>query len=114
MLYGLLVSLFVVLCCALILIILIQKGKSSMGLGNLGGGTQLLFGGSGGQDLFQKTTWVMAVLFMLGSLVLATMKRPTSSDLLSRLGTQQAPVTQAPMTPVLPEAPSTPTPQKPA
>jgi protein translocase SecG subunit len=53
---------------------MVQKGKSSMGLGTLGGGTQLLFGGSGGQDLFQKITWVLGALFMISSLTLALMK----------------------------------------
>lgn len=53
---------------------MIQKGKSSTGLGNLGGGNQMLFGGSGGQDVFQKITWVLGGLFMAGSLVLALMK----------------------------------------
>jgi len=74
MLYGLLVTLFVLLCFLLIGIILLQKSKSSMGLGSFGGGTQMLFGGSGGQDLFQKVTWVMVALFMLGSLSLTLMK----------------------------------------
>lgn len=61
-----------------------------MGLGSLGGGTQLLFGGSGGQDLFQKATWVMAALFMGGSLGLAMLKRPSSSNILGTLAQQQA------------------------
>lgn len=74
MLYGLLVTLFTISCFLLILIILIQKGKGSMGLGNLGGGAQMLFGGSGGQDLFQKITWGLGAVFMFGSLILALMK----------------------------------------
>lgn len=74
MLYGLMLSLFIFLCFLLILIILVQKGKSSMGLGGLGGGTQMLFGGSGGQDLFQKITWGMVALFLIGSLILSLMK----------------------------------------
>lgn len=45
-----------------------------MGLGNLGGGTQLLFGGSGGQDVFQKITWTLGAIFLMGSLMLALMK----------------------------------------
>lgn len=90
MLYGLLISLFFLLCIFLILIILVQKGKSSMGLGSLGGGTQLLFGGSGGQDLFQKTTWVMTALFMGGSLGLAMIKKPSRSNLLGTLAQSQA------------------------
>jgi preprotein translocase subunit SecG len=74
MLYGLLLTLFVLLCLLLIVVILVQKSRSSMGLGGLGGGAQMLFGGSGGQDLFQKVTWVMVALFMFGSLVLAIMR----------------------------------------
>lgn len=45
-----------------------------MGLGGMGGGAQMLFGSSGGQDIFQKATWVFAGLFIFGSLVLALMK----------------------------------------
>ena len=58
----------------MILIILLQKGKSSAGMGGFGGGAQVLFGGSGGQDIFQKITWIMGALFMGGSLMLAIMK----------------------------------------
>jgi preprotein translocase subunit SecG len=71
MLYGLLLTLFVIVSFLLILIILIQQSKGSMGIGGLGGQTQMLFGGSGGQDIFQKITWVLAALFMAGSLGLA-------------------------------------------
>lgn len=74
MLYGLLVTVYVFICILLVLIILVQKGKGSMGLGGLGGGTQMLFGGSGGQDIFQKITWVLATIFVFGSLTLALMK----------------------------------------
>lgn len=74
MLYGLLLTFFVFNCILLVLIILIQQGKGSMGLGNLGGGAQMLFGGSGGQDIFQKITWVLGTLFMAGSLMLTLMK----------------------------------------
>ncbi len=45
-----------------------------MGLGGLGGGTQMLFGGSGGQDMFQKMTWILTAIFLFGSLILAIMK----------------------------------------
>lgn len=85
MLYGLLITLFVLVCALLVLIILIQKGKSSIGLGSLGGSTQMLFGGSGGQDLFQKITWALGFLFMAGSLGLAIMKKPNSSRFLQAI-----------------------------
>ncbi len=74
-----------------------------MGLGSLGGGTQLLFGGSGGQDLFQKTTWVMAALFMGGSLGLAMLKKPSSSKLFGSI--EQAQAAQMPVMPSKPEEP---------
>ena len=88
--YNLIIIGFVILCLLMILLILMQKGKSSMGLGGLGGGTQLLFGGSGGQDLFQKATWVMGALFMGGSLILATLKPRTESKLLGEIAQHQS------------------------
>lgn len=78
--YGLLVSLYVFVCILLVLIIMIQKGKSSMGLGSLGGGTQMLFGGSGGQDIFQKITWVLGAIFIAGSLGLSIMRTKLSQE----------------------------------
>ncbi|MBA2307616.1 preprotein translocase subunit SecG [Candidatus Dependentiae bacterium] len=93
--YGLLVTLFVMVCVLLILIILVQKTKGGMGLGSIGGGTQMLFGGSGGQDLFQKITWVMTALFMGGSLLLAVLKRPTVSGFLSGIAQQVQPAQTA-------------------
>ena len=74
MLFGLLLTFYLAACLLLILLILVQKGKGSMGMGTLGGGAQMLFGGSGGQDIFQKTTWALGVIFMGGSLLLALMK----------------------------------------
>jgi preprotein translocase subunit SecG len=74
MLVGLLTTLLVLDGLLLVLFILIQKGKGNMGLGVLGGGAQTLFGGSGGQDLFQKITWVLGGIFMAGSLGLSILK----------------------------------------
>lgn len=108
MLYQFLIALFVLLCLVMILIILLQKGKSSMGLGGLGGGTQLLFGGSGGQDLFQKVTWGMGAAFMAGSLLLAMIKRPSASELLGSLArSQTAPIVLPKTIPSPVEQPST-------
>jgi preprotein translocase subunit SecG len=96
MLYGFLLTLYVILCLLLILIILIQKGKSSMGLGAMGGSSQLLFGGSGGQDLFQKITWVMITIFLSGSLVLALMKESVRNSF--KYASQQAAPLPRPIT----------------
>jgi protein translocase SecG subunit len=90
MLFGLLMTLFTINCLLLILLILIQQGKSSMGLGAMGGSTQMLFGGSGGQDIFQKITWVMGAIFMLGSLTLSLQKSRTSSQYLTERSVRMA------------------------
>ena len=70
----LLTVLFVILCLFLVIIILIQQGKGDMGLGGLGGGGQMLFGGSGGQDFFEKITWIMGAMFIFGALGLTILK----------------------------------------
>lgn len=76
LLQGLLTTLFVILCFVLIFVILLQKGKGGTGLfSNMGNANVKLFGGSGGQDIFQKTTWVLGFLFLAGSLLLALMRR---------------------------------------
>lgn len=51
-----------------------------MGLGNLGGTSQILFGGSGGQDILQKATWFLGTIFIFGSLGLAVIKSKTSKE----------------------------------
>jgi len=80
MLYELLMALFVLLCFFITFIVLIQKTKSSLGIGTLGGGTQMLFGGSGGQDIFQKITWACGATFMFLSFALAIMKSSTTGN----------------------------------
>lgn len=71
-------SLFTVLysflCLFIILLVLMQRGKGNMGMGNIGGGNQAIFGSSGGQDIFQKITWVCLILLLGGSLVLAILR----------------------------------------
>ena len=63
--------LYGMLCLLIVLLVLIQRGKGNMGLGNVGGNNQMLFGSSGGQDVFQKITWVCCFFLLVGSLVLA-------------------------------------------
>ncbi len=74
MLFGFLLTLYTLNCLILVLVILIQQGKGGLGIGSIGGSSQMLFGGSGGQDLFQKTTWVLGTVYMLGSLLLSIMR----------------------------------------
>jgi len=72
--FGFLMFLFVLVTFILAGFILLQQGKGDMGLGSLGGSTQMLFGGSGGQEFFEKITWVLGAIFILGSLGLAILK----------------------------------------
>ncbi len=71
--YTLLMVLFIILCLFLTLFILIQQGKGDWGLGSMGG-SQMLFGGSGGQEFFEKITWILGGLFIFGALGLSILK----------------------------------------
>ncbi len=80
-LLSLFTVLYGVLCFLIIIAVLYQRGKGNMGLGNAGGGNQALFGSSGGQDTFQKITWVFCALLLGGSFALSmiTAKKSNSS-----------------------------------
>lgn len=68
----LIIAVHVFVCLALILIVLLQTGKGAdMGAAFGGGGGQALFGSSGATTFLGKATTVMAIIFMLTSLVLA-------------------------------------------
>jgi preprotein translocase subunit SecG len=103
--YTFLMILFIFLCVFLALFILIQQGKSDWGLGSMSG-SQILFGGSGGQGFFEKTTWVLGAIFILGSLGLAILKsKENRSSILEGVkieGTAQTktPMQKAPTAPV--------------
>lgn len=81
MLYGLLLTGYIFICILLILLILIQKGKEGTGFGALSSSSQMFFGGSGGQDIFQKTTWILGGLFMFGSFTLSIIKTKQNQTL---------------------------------
>lgn len=72
--FSLLTFLYGFMCCVIVLLVLIQRGKGSMGLGNMGGNNQMLFGSSGGQDFFQTATWILCAFLLGGSLLLSTLK----------------------------------------
>lgn len=107
MLFGLCAGLFVLCAIFIVLLVLIQKGKGGLGLGNLGGSNQMLFGGSGGQDIFQKATWILGAILIFGSLGLSIWKAKQTGSSTSLLRShQQAPGRPAPMpTPLDIEAP---------
>ena len=72
----------VVICLVLMLVILIQPGKSG-GLGAaLGGaGAQQLFGGRGAGNFLTRTTWIGVTLFFLTSTSLAYIATSTGDSL---------------------------------
>lgn len=100
MLFGLLLTLYTLNCALLVLLILVQQGKGGLGIGSIGGSSQMLFGGSGGQDIFQKASWVLGTIYMLGSLTLAIMRTQefrTSSYIRETVPMHQsAPIQKAP------------------
>lgn len=104
MLYGFLVALYIVICFVLMGLILIQKSKGSLGIGNIGGSMQMLFGGGGGQSFLQKLTWGLGAAFMILSLTLALM-RSSRQETSRYLPSRQAPQAQEQPAPVPAKAP---------
>lgn len=78
MIVAVLSYLFVANAVLLVILVLAQQTKNSMGLGSMGGGTQMLFGGSGGQSFLQKLTWSLGGILMILSLCLALLKTKNS------------------------------------
>jgi preprotein translocase subunit SecG len=74
----------VVACVFLILVILIQPGKSG-GMGVFGtAGAQQVFGGRGAGNFITKTTWATAALFFATSVTLAYLSSSSDEALLKR------------------------------
>ena len=73
------------------MLILVQRGKGSMGLGNFGGANQMLFGGSGGQDIFQGTTWVLVAIILFSSFGLAILRNKYSEVKINYKRTERVP-----------------------
>src|SRR5687767_10702221 len=84
--------LHVFVCLMLMLVVLIQPGKSG-GLGAaLGGaGAQQIFGGRGAGNFLTRTTWIAASIFFLTSVTLAYLSTSTG-DSLEDLANEAAPV----------------------
>lgn len=119
----LLTTFFVLNCCVLIIVVLLQSGKAADLAGAFGGaGSQTAFGPRGAATvLSQATTWC-AVMFMIcalalvvrvdrgvesGNSILQQFSKPTPAP------TKSAPVTPTPA-PQQPAAPQSSTPQQPA
>ncbi|RMF67475.1 MAG: preprotein translocase subunit SecG [Calditrichaeota bacterium] len=75
--YGFLLFLFVVVCFALTLVILLQSSKGGGLAGAFGGMGDMgaVFGGRGAASFLSKVTTVLAAVFLLLSIVLSLMNR---------------------------------------
>jgi preprotein translocase subunit SecG len=73
-----------IVCFFLILVVLLQPGKSG-GLGAItGAGAQQVFGGRGAGNFLSKTTWISATVFFLTSMALAFLSTSTDSSLVKK------------------------------
>ncbi|MGC9198544.1 MAG: preprotein translocase subunit SecG [Acidobacteriaceae bacterium] len=90
----LLVILHVIVCLFLVVVVLVQQGKSADLAGAFGGqGSQTAFGPRGAANLLTRLTTWSAVIFMLTSIALTISMSHTSSNrsVLSGLPTQSVP-----------------------
>jgi preprotein translocase subunit SecG len=83
--------LHIIVCFMVMLVVLIQPGKSG-GLGAaLGGaGAQQIFGGRGAGNFLTRTTWIAASVFFVTSITLAYISTSTG-DSLEALGKHSSP-----------------------
>jgi preprotein translocase subunit SecG len=114
------VAIHVMVCLALIIVILLQKGKGAEIGAVFGGSSQTVFGASGAGNVLTKATWAMAAMFFATSIFLAyaSTRRFTGSIFGSGGGVNRkvvppkatvpiVPAKPAPMTaPVMPAAPA--------
>ena len=90
--------LHVIVSIFLILVVLLQQGKSADWSGAFGGGgTQTAFGSRGSGTVLSKATTAAAIMFMLTSLSLAILiSRPGGSSVIREGAKQQNPSQPAP------------------
>jgi preprotein translocase subunit SecG len=104
----------VIVCIFLVLVVLLQQGKSADWSGAFGGGSsQVAFGQRGSATLLTKATTAAAILFMVMSLTLAIMAGRTGSNSVipaDATGNPPAPAPAAAPAPATPEpTPAAPT-----
>jgi len=106
-----LVTLHIVVSVALIVIVLLQKGRGADIGALFGGSSQTLFGSTGGSTFFNRLTTSVAIIFMLTSLTLAYRSQRYGSDSIMK-GVQPAAPAPAPGTEQTPPAAPTSEPAK--
>jgi preprotein translocase subunit SecG len=102
MLYGLIVAIHVIVCFFIIIVVLLQSGKSGDISAAFGGqGSQTAFGPRGAASALSKATTWSAVAFMLTSITLSiyATRRGGPSSVLQGVKTQPVKTQSAPTTP---------------
>lgn len=94
MFYALTIA-YVLICFLLLLVVLLQRGKGGGMAAFGGGGSETAFGARSGATLLTRATTVLAVLFMVVSLMLGVMWRTGGGSVVSGVGAP-APAPQQP------------------
>ena len=94
----------VLVCFALIMIVLLQAGKGAEMGAAFGGASQTIFGSAGAMGFLSKLTTVVAILFMITSLVLTFSSAKRASSVIKERPAQSAPVEPSEI-PVQPQVP---------
>ena len=100
----------VIVCLFLILVVLLQQGKSADWSGTFGGGSsQTSFGQRGTATLLSKATTAAAIIFMVTSLALTIISTtPGGRSVVPATATPAAPSTPPAETPAAPATPAAP------
>jgi preprotein translocase subunit SecG len=98
MLFGLLTAVHIIVCTVLIIVVLLQHGKSADIAATFGGvGSQTAFGPRGTATVLSRITTWCAVIFMLTSIALTLMatRNRTTSIMQNEKGAPTAPASPA-------------------
>jgi preprotein translocase subunit SecG len=107
--------LHILVCFFLVLVVLIQPGKSG-GLGAAfgGAGATQVFGGRGAGNFLSRTTWICAALFFVTSMTLAYISSSTDDSLSRRAKEPEVHAVKLPGADKAPEAAGAAAPDTPA
>lgn len=95
----------IIVCIALIFIVLLQQGKGADMGAAFGGTSQAVFGGAGASSFLSKVTTTAAVVFMVTSLLLATMGKGKSESIMEGAQVKQPAAQEQSVPPSGTEAP---------